>query len=105
MNEKMTTPLVNVKACPTLEEAQRLAGSEAANTGAFSIPVVVFRQGKRTVVSGALPMSWVKSRLESRSAKPAKKGGSMADSQSALNRPEDPQPDLLQDVERPLVVP
>lgn len=91
MSEKITTQLVNVKSCPTLEEAQRLAGSEAANTGAFSIPVVVFRQGKRTVVSGALPMSWVKSRLESRSAKPAKKGGSMADTQSALNRPEDPQ--------------
>lgn len=88
MSEK-TSQLVNVKACPTLEEAQRLAGSEAANTGAFSIPVVVFRQGKRTVVSGALPMSWVKSRLESRSAKPAKKGGSMTDTQSALNRPED----------------
>jgi DGQHR domain-containing protein len=36
-------------------------------------------------------MSWVKSRLESRSAKPAKKGGSMADTQSALNRPEYPE--------------
>lgn len=91
MTENISTQLVNLKKCATLEEAQRLAGSEAANTGAFSIPVVVFRQGKRTVVSGALPMSWVKSRLESRSAKPAKKGGSMADTQSALNRPEYPE--------------
>jgi DNA sulfur modification protein DndB len=83
--------LVTLKSCPTLEEAQRLAGAEAANTGAFSIPVVVFRQGRRTVVTGALPMSWVKNRLETRSAKAAKKGGSMADTQSALNRPEYPE--------------
>ena len=76
------------KKCDTLEEAQKKAGAEMANTGAFSIPVVVFRQGTRALMTGALPMSWVRHRLESRPAKPAKKGGSMSDTQSALNRPE-----------------
>ena len=86
-----TSELVTLKRFPTLEEAQRAAGSEAANTGALSIPVVAFRQGKRTVVTGALPMNWVRNRLESREAKSAKKGGSLADAQAAWNRPEIPE--------------
>ncbi len=86
-----TSELVTLKKFPTLEEAQRAAGSEAANTGALSIPVVAFRQGKRTVATGALPMSWVRNRLESRSAKSAKKGGSMHDTEAAWNRPEIPE--------------
>ena len=84
----VSSELVTPKRCDTLEEAQTKAGAEAANTGAFSIPVVVFRQGTRALVTGALPMSWVRHRLESRPAKPAKRGGSMSDTQSALNRPE-----------------
>jgi DGQHR domain-containing protein len=86
-----TSELVTLKRFPTLEDAQRAAGSEAANTGALSIPVVAFRQGQRTVVTGALPMSWVRTRLESRSAKGAKKGGSIQDTQAAWNRPEIPE--------------
>ena len=42
------------------------------------------------MVTGALPMSWVTNRLESRSAKSAKKGGSMTDARAAWNRPELP---------------
>ncbi len=83
-----TSELVTLKKLSTLEEAQQAAGAEAANTGALSIPVVAFRQGNRTVVTGALPMSWVRNRLESRAAKSAKKGGSMHDAQAAWNRPE-----------------
>ena len=86
-----SSELVTLKKFPTLEDAQRAAGSEAANTGALSIPVVAFRQGKRTVVTGALPMSWVRNRLESRSAKAAKKGGSMHDTEASWNRPEIPE--------------
>ena len=86
-----TSELVTLKRFPTLEEAQRAAGSEAANTGALSIPVVAFRQGQRTVATGALPMSWVRNRLESRSAKTAKKGGSMQDTEASWNRPELPE--------------
>ena len=80
--------LVNLKKFANLEAAQREAGAEAANTGAISIPVVAFRQGRRTVVTGALPMSWVTNRLESRSARSAKKGGSMTDARASWNRPE-----------------
>jgi DGQHR domain-containing protein len=71
----------------TLEEAQQRAGAEVANTGGFALPVVVFRQGLRTHVTGALPMAWVRSRLETRSARPR---SSLADTQVAWNRPEDP---------------
>jgi DGQHR domain-containing protein len=86
-----SSDLVTLKKFPTLEDAGAAAGKEAANTGALSIPVVAFRQGKRTVATGALPMSWVRNRLESRSAKSAKKGGSMHDTEAAWNRPEIPE--------------
>lgn len=86
-----SSDLVTLKKFPTLEDAAAAAGKEAANTGALSIPVVAFRQGKRTVATGALPMSWVRNRLESRSAKSAKKGGSMHDTEASWNRPEIPE--------------
>ncbi len=40
---------VTLKRFPSLEDAAMAAGKEAANTGALSIPVVAFRQGKRTL--------------------------------------------------------
>lgn len=80
----VTDKLVEKK-CKTLEEAQTLAGAEAANTGGFPVPVVVFRQGSRFHLTGALPMIWLKSRLEARSAP---RRGSLLDTRSALNRPE-----------------
>ena len=79
------TALVDEKKYPTLEEAQRLAGAEVANTGGFSVPVVRFRQGTRRMLTGALPISWMRSRLESRSAG---RQGSIHDTRSAMNRPE-----------------
>src|SRR5271165_2388174 len=106
-----SSELVTLKRFPTLEEAQRAAGSEAANTGALSIPVVAFRQGKRTVATGALPMSWVRNRLESRSAKSAKKGGSMRDAEAAWNRPELPEHSqsiakyILENYEKAYIIP
>lgn len=77
--------LVIEKKCDSLEEAQRQAGAEVANTGGFPVPVVMFRQGSRTHLTGALPMSWVRSRLESRSAT---RHGSIRDTRLAWNRPE-----------------
>ena len=54
--------------CPDLENAQSRAGAESANTSGHSIPVVVFQQGKRYNMAGALSMGFVASRLEARSA-------------------------------------
>src|SRR5437867_3174808 len=78
--------LVVTKKYDTLEEAQQRAAAEIANTGASSFPVVVFHQGNRINLTGALPMSWVRSRLESRQAN---KKSPMREIQSAWNRPED----------------
>jgi DGQHR domain-containing protein len=74
--------------CSTLEEAQKAAGAEAANTAGFSVPVVKFRQGTRIFMTGAIPMSWVKSRLETQ---PAMKRSQMSNTSSSLNRPELPE--------------
>lgn len=82
------TTRVSERSYPTLEEAQSRAGAEAVNTGGFTVPVVVFRQGTRTFMSGALPMVWVKARLE---ANPAPKGASIAGARAATNRPEIPE--------------
>lgn len=83
--------IVELRKHENLEKAQEAAAKEAANTGAITIPVVIFRQGKRILATGAIPMAWIPTRLESRSAKSARKGGSMTDVQSAMNRPEIPE--------------
>src|ERR1700739_1252043 len=112
--EKMieaSSDLVTLKRFPTLEEANRAAGLEAGNTGALSIPVVAFRQGKRTVATGALPMSWVRNRLASRAAEAAKKGGSLLDAEAAWNRPELPEHSqsiakyILENYEKAYIIP
>jgi DNA sulfur modification protein DndB len=82
------TELVVEKKFDQLEAAQQHAGMEVANTGGFSVPVVIFRQGKRINMTGALPLNWLRSRLEPRSAK---KNGKLRDAKNALNRPEIPE--------------
>ncbi len=79
---------VNLEECKDFTAAQDLAGREAANTVGFSIPVVVFHQGGRTNLSGALPLSFVESRLVSRQVKPKATIGAVTD---AMNRPEIPE--------------
>jgi DNA sulfur modification protein DndB len=74
--------------CPDLENAQSRAGAESANTSGHSIPVVVFQQGKRYNMAGALSMGFVASRLEARSATVR---GSITDVNNAINRPEIPE--------------
>jgi len=66
------------------EEAQKAAGQEVAATAGFSVPVIVFRQGLRTCMSGALPFTFIETRLES---KPAKKRASIEDTSVDTNRP------------------
>jgi hypothetical protein len=71
--------------CPDLETAQARAGSESTNTSGHSVPVVIFKQGKRYNMAGALSFAFVASRLETRSATAR---GSITDVNIALNRPE-----------------
>jgi len=80
---------VLTKKYPTLQEAQSQAGAEVANTGGFSIPVVSFKQGQRVMLTGAIPIAWMKGRLEQKSAEKGR--GSLQDTRTALNRPENPE--------------
>jgi DGQHR domain-containing protein len=67
------------------QSPQFLAMEEAANTGGFPLPGILFRQGSRSFISTAIPMRRIRQRLlEVRSA--AKKG-TVADVQAATNRP------------------
>jgi DNA sulfur modification protein DndB len=77
---------VVVKKYDTLQEAQTQAGAEVANTGGFSIPVISFMQGRRMMLTGAIPIAWMKGRLEQKSAERGR--GSLNDTRTALNRPE-----------------
>jgi DNA sulfur modification protein DndB len=77
--------LVHEVMCDNLEMAQLKAGAESANTSGHSIPVVIFQQGKRYNMTGALSFGFVMSRLETRSASAR---GSIKDVNLALNRPE-----------------
>lgn len=83
----LPTELIKERECNDIEEAQALAGKEVANTGGFSVPVIMFRQGNRINLTGAIPMSWVSSRLAARSAD---RKGQIHETLSAWNRPEDP---------------
>lgn len=74
--------------CTDFNDAQTRAGQEAANTAGFPVPVVVFSQGRRLNLSGALPFSFVASRLVTKSA--AKKA-TLAETTDKMNRPEIPE--------------
>jgi DGQHR domain-containing protein len=80
--------LVHEVLCPDLETAQSKAGTESTNTSGHSVPVVIFKQGKRYNMAGALAFAFIASRLETRSA-PAR--GSITDVNLSLNRPEIPE--------------
>jgi DNA sulfur modification protein DndB len=87
-SERQIGALVKEVLCSDLERAQTLAGAEAANTSGHSIPVVIFQQGSRYNMSGALSFGFVASRLEVRSATAR---GSISDVNVAINRPEVPE--------------
>jgi DNA sulfur modification protein DndB len=75
------------KMTQTLEEAQIKAQQEAANVMGTTIPVMIFRQGKRTHLTGAVPMGFIADKIL---VQGAEKRSRLADAKSALNRPEDP---------------
>jgi DNA sulfur modification protein DndB len=75
------------KMTQTLEEAQIQAQQEAANVMGTTIPVMIFRQGRRTHLTGAVPMGFIADKIL---VQGAEKRSRLADAKSALNRPEDP---------------
>jgi DGQHR domain-containing protein len=76
---------VCVKECATFDEAQAQAGIESTNTAGMSLPVVIFQQGNRLNLSGALYLGFVATRLATRSAP---KKGSIREATDSMNRPE-----------------
>jgi DNA sulfur modification protein DndB len=82
------TGTIKIIECTDFNEAQTKAGQEAANTAGFPVPVVVFQQGKRLNLSGALPFSFVASRLMTKSAT---KKATLAETADKMNRPEIPE--------------
>jgi DGQHR domain-containing protein len=83
MKEKMTGNIKQIF-CKDLGEAQMLAGQEVTSTIGYPIPVVIFTQGERINLTGALPFSFIETRLEVRSAK---KKASIAETTESMNRP------------------
>ena len=54
---------VNVIDCDSFDDALKRAGTEATNTAGMSLPVVMFHQGNRLNLSGALYLGFVANRL------------------------------------------
>jgi DNA sulfur modification protein DndB len=83
----MQTGKVELKEHDTYEDATRIAYGEAANTGGWTFPVVIFRQGKRMFLSGAFPINFIESRLYSKSVE---KGSGVKSALLSMNRPLEP---------------
>ena len=78
---------VQVTKCQTLDEAQRLASSESANTSGTIIPGVLFSQGERHSFSAAMAMGLIMDKLE---VKEAQRNNTVKEVASATNRPTNP---------------
>jgi DGQHR domain-containing protein len=70
----------------TLEEARTQAMGAAADVSGIVFPCVMFKQGRRILLSGALAIGFIRNRLDYASAP---KRGSVGTAQSAMNRPLD----------------
>jgi DNA sulfur modification protein DndB len=75
---------VTLQECPSIEAAGQEASRESVNSSSQVFPVIVFEQGKRRSMSGALPIKFVRTQLASRSAR---QKGSVTDAVESLNRP------------------
>jgi DNA sulfur modification protein DndB len=75
---------INTVKCADIEEAAAKASSEAANAGGRVLPAILSRQGSRQIVTTALPINFVRNRIEISSAKPR---GTVQEVLSATNRP------------------
>ena len=82
--KEITTGNIRQVFCKDLGEAQKLAGQEVTSTIGYPIPVVIFTQGERINLTGALPFSFIASRLEGKSAK---KKASISETTESMNRP------------------
>lgn len=83
---KMETTVVKFHVVETAEAAQLAAMSAAANCAGAVFPVILFQQGSRQAMSGALPVAFVRDRLKRKSAE---KRGNVSDAMDAVNRPLD----------------
>jgi hypothetical protein len=70
--------------CKTPDEPSLLASQEAANTGGFSLPGTLFRQGERYAICSAFPIKRIQATFEVDSAK---RRGTVGDVLAAVNRP------------------
>ncbi len=62
MSEKLFGKLNRIE-CDTFDQAQAQAGIEATNTAGMCVPVVIFEQGNRINLSGAMYFGFVANRL------------------------------------------
>jgi DNA sulfur modification protein DndB len=87
MNTNVTIPTDKVKFINVAENVKpsELANEEAANTGGLALPGILFRQGSRHCISTAIHMRRIRTRLLEVNS--AKSKGTVADVQSATNRP------------------
>ena len=73
--------------CDTIEDAERLAHRDAADSSLEMLPVKMFRQGSRNMASGALPIRALTRILYSN---PVIRRGSLPSDLHSSNRPMDP---------------
>jgi DNA sulfur modification protein DndB len=81
-----TSNNVKLHSFDTLEGAQLAAAKASASVAGISFPVVMFKQGKRILMNGALPIGFARQRLHRASAQ--KKTG-VSQARLAMNRPID----------------
>lgn len=77
---------VKLHAFDSLEEARTQASEAAADVSGITFPCVMFKQGRRILLSGALAIGFIRSRLL---AAPSPKKGNVVQAQGAMNRPLD----------------
>lgn len=83
--ESATDTNVNVVPVENMAAAMSQSQEEAANTGGFPLPGILFRQGQRYCISTAIPVRRVRTRLID--VNPAKERGNVAEVKAATNRP------------------
>jgi DGQHR domain-containing protein len=73
--------------CENLDDTRQRAQAAAGRVGGIAVPVGVFRQGRRTMIITALPVSYLVSNLMA--DRPLSERATLAEVQAAKNRPMD----------------
>src|SRR4051812_19728870 len=68
MNTLTSNGNVNLHLCEAVEKAAHEAQSAAANVAGVVVPVIIFKQGNRILLTGALPIGFARQRLHRVSA-------------------------------------